>query len=296
MRGREYLIDPEHAPHTPIALFDEHGKLHGWSPTFADDCAPSTVEFRLNRISDFWPEFDAVRWAEIWRKTQVDGSATIVHVLARNRQCEHSEMVELEIGRFLAHDTPLAKVEIRRAASRRLQLLQQDMLEAMANGVPLKGIMEYACAGGSKPWRRRCICSVLAVDRSQQLRHIASPSLPQHYSSRHRRIAYRSQDRFVRHCRIPRRAGRGNRHCHRSAVGRLQAPRAAARTARMLVEPHQGSRRAGHRRLRILLSAPARPEHRSSGRSWRRASTSAPSPSSMRRRVRAPTSRRSSIR
>ena len=164
MRGREYLIDPEYAPHTPIALFDEHGKLHGWSPTFADDCAPSAVEFRLNRISDFWPEFDAVRWADIWRKTQVDGSATIVHVLARNRQCEHSEMIELEIGRFLACDTPLAKVEIRRAASRRLQLLQQDMLEAMASGVPLKGIMESLCRR-VEAMAPSVICSVLAVDR-----------------------------------------------------------------------------------------------------------------------------------
>ncbi len=182
MRGREYLIDPEYAPHTPIALFDEHGKLHGWSPTFADDCAPSTVEFRLNRISDFWPEFDAVRWADIWRKTQVDGSATIVHVLARNRQCEHSEMIELEIGQFLAHDTPLAKVEIRRAASRRLQLLQQDMLEAMASGVPLKGILESLCRR-VEAMAPSVICSVLAVDRGLQLRHIASPSLPQHYSA-----------------------------------------------------------------------------------------------------------------
>ena len=122
MRGREYLTDPEYAPHTPIALFDEHGKLQGWSPTFADDCAQPAAEFRLNRISDFWPEFDALRWAEIWRKSQVDGSATIVQVLARNKQCEHSELIELEIGRFLARDTPLAKVEIRRAAVRRLRL------------------------------------------------------------------------------------------------------------------------------------------------------------------------------
>ena len=50
MRGREYLIDPEYAPHTPIALFDEHGKLHGWSPTFSDDCAQSAAEFRFHRI------------------------------------------------------------------------------------------------------------------------------------------------------------------------------------------------------------------------------------------------------
>ena len=182
MRGREYLVDPEYAPHTPIALFDEHGKLHGWSPTFADDCAQSTAEFRSNRISDFWPEFDPLRWAEIWRKTQVDGSATVVHVLARNKQCDNSEMIELEIGRFLARDTPLAKVEIRRAAARRLRLLQQDMLEAMASGVPLKGIMETLCRR-VEAMAPSVICSVLSVDRDLQLRHIASPSIPKHYSN-----------------------------------------------------------------------------------------------------------------
>ncbi len=182
MRGREYLIDPEYAPHAPIALFDEHGKLHGWSPTFADDCAQSIAEFRLSRVGDFWPEFDALRWADIWRKTQVDGSATIVHVLARNKPCEHGEVIELEIGRFLARDTPLAKVEIRRAASRRLRLLQQDMLEAMASGVPLKGIMETLCRR-VEAMAPSVTCSVLAVDRNLQLRHIASPSLPKQYSA-----------------------------------------------------------------------------------------------------------------
>ncbi len=91
-------------------------------------------------------------------------------------------MIELEIGRFLARDTPLAKVEIRRAAARRLRLLQQDMLEAMASGVPLKGIMETLCRR-VEAMAPSVSCSVLSVDRDLQLRHIASPSIPKHYSN-----------------------------------------------------------------------------------------------------------------
>ena len=259
MRGREYLTDPEYAPHTPIALFDEHGKLQGWSPTFADDCAQPAAEFRLNRISDFWPEFDALRWAEIWRKSQVDGSATIVHVLARNKQCEHSELIELEIGRFLARDTPLAKVEIRRAAVRRLRLLQQDMLEAMASGVPLKGIMETLCRR-VEAMAPSVVCSVLSVDRDLQLRHIASPSIPQHYSNAIDGLligpktgscgtaAFRGEPVEVTDIATDP-LWEDYKHL---ALG--------ARPARLLVDSHQGGRGTRHRSLRILLSAAARTE------------------------------------
>ena len=188
MDGREHCmepeqgIDPEQAPHAPIALFDEHGKLQGWSPAFADDCAQSSIQFRNCRVGDFWPEFDAHRWAEIWRKTQSDGSATVLHVLARNKRSDHSETVELEVGRFIAQGVPLAKIEIRRAAWRRLRLLQQEILEAMANGVPLRAIMDTLCRR-VEAFAPSVLCSVLAVNHEQQLCHLASPSIAQHYSS-----------------------------------------------------------------------------------------------------------------
>ena len=295
MRGREYLTDPEYAPHTPIALFDEHGKLQGWSPTFADDCAQPAAEFRLNRISDFWPEFDALRWAEIWRKSQVDGSATIVQVLARNKQCEHSELIELEIGRFLARDTPLAKVEIRRAAVRRLRLLQQDMLEAMASGVPLKGIMETLCRR-VEAMAPSVVCSVLSVDRDLQLRHIASPSIPQHYSTAIDGLligpktgscgtaAFRGEPVEVTDIATDP-LWEDYKHL---ALG--------ARPARLLVElPSRGPRDASSEPSHSTIRARA-DRTCSNGKSSICASTFAPSRWSMRRRVRAPTSRRTSIR
>ena len=203
-------------------------------------------------------------------------------------------MVELEIGRFVAQGTPLAKIEIRRAASRRLQLLQQEILEAMASGVPLKGIMETLCRR-VEAMAPSVICSVLAVDREQQLRHIASPSLPQHYSAAIDGLligpktgscgtaAFRGEPVEVtdiatdplwedfKHLALP--------------LG----------LARMLVEPIKGadggSSAPSHSIIRVRAA-----RIRSNGRSWRRASTSAPSPSSMRKLGRGPTSRRSSIR
>ncbi|MEO8420534.1 MAG: EAL domain-containing protein [Hyphomicrobium sp.] len=188
MDGREYCIEPgqglerEQAPHAPFALFDEQGKLHGWSPAFADNCAQSSIEVSNCRVGDFWPEFDPPRWVDIWRKVQSDGSATVVHVLARNRRGDHSEMVELEIGRFVTPGGALARIEIRRAAGRRLQLLQQEILEAMANGVPLAGIMDTLCKR-VEALAPSVLCSVLAVNPDQQLCHLASPSIAQHYSS-----------------------------------------------------------------------------------------------------------------
>jgi diguanylate cyclase (GGDEF)-like protein len=181
MQARDHAIEIQHAPHVPIALFDEQGRLHGWSPAFADDCGHSTVEFRDRLIGDIWPEFDAAGWREIWRKVQQDGDATIVHVLARAKDGTSSELVELEIGRFVSQGSPLAKIEIRRSATRRLHLLQQEILQAMATGVPLTGIMETLCRR-VEALAPSVICSVLAVDRQQQLRHVASPSLPLHYS------------------------------------------------------------------------------------------------------------------
>ena len=181
MHGREDLSEPQHAPHTPIALFDVGGRLRGWSPAFPDDCAQSSIEVRDRLVGDFWPELDPVRWAEVWHKTQIDGSATVVHFLVRSKHCEHDELVELEISRFISPGSPLVKIEIHRAGGRRLRMMQQEILETMANGVPVKTIMDTLCKR-VEALAPSVTCSVLAINRQQQLCHIASPSLPLHYS------------------------------------------------------------------------------------------------------------------
>jgi len=181
MNAREAVSDLEHAPHTPIALADERGRLHGWSPAFADACALTTAQLRGLSIGDLWSELDARRWGEVWSKVQTDGSALIIPVEPRSKPGA-SEFVELELDRFVCEGTTLAKIEIRRATAWRLHLMQQEMLQAMAYGAPLKGIMEALCRK-VELLVPSVICSVLEVDREGRLRHLASPSLPQHYSA-----------------------------------------------------------------------------------------------------------------
>ncbi len=124
-----------------------------------------------------------VRWAEIWRKTQIDGSATVVHVLARNKQCEHSEIDR-------ARDRSLPRR--RHAACENRDTPGGGAASAIAAAGYARGDGQrraaerhhgYACAGGSKPWRRRSFARCWPSTASLQLRHIASPSLPQHYSA-----------------------------------------------------------------------------------------------------------------
>ena len=180
MPVRDYSVETEHAPHAPVALFNERGKLCGWSPAFADHYAHTSLQLRDCFAGDVWPEFQGARWEEVWHGAQKSGSASVLQVRGRTRTGEAGDIVELEIGRFLSREIPLAKVEVRRTAVRRLHLLQQEVLQSMANGVPLQNIMETLCRR-VEAMAPSVICSVLAVDREQQLRHIASPSLPLHY-------------------------------------------------------------------------------------------------------------------
>ena len=296
MRGREYLIDPEHAPHTPIALFDEHGKLHGWSPTFADDCAPSAVEFRIASDRRL---LAGVRRAFAGPRSGARRKSTarppIVQVLARNKQCEHSEIDR-------ARDRSLPRAATRRLRRSRYAGRRRGVCDCCSRICSRR--WPAACrskaswkrfAGASRRMAPSVICSVLAVDREQQLRHIASPSLPQHYSN--------AIDGLL----IGPKAGSCGTAAFRGEpvevtdiatdplwedYKHLALPLGPAR---MLVEPHQGRRRRVIGAFAFYYPRPRGPT-RSNGRSWRRASTSAPSPWSMRRRARAPTSRHSPIR
>jgi len=180
MSAREIRPELEHAPYSPIALFDEAGKLHGWSPAFADTRALTPPELRGCRIDDFWGEIDAARWSGIWQAIQ-NGSAPLVLQVEEPARRGADELVELEIGRFVCEGMSLAKVETRRAPSLRLHLLQQEILQAMAYGLPLRDLMDMLCRR-VESLAPSVTCSILAVDRQLRLRHLASPSLPEHYA------------------------------------------------------------------------------------------------------------------
>jgi len=180
MPVRDYSVEIEYAPHAPVALFNERGKLCGWSPAFADHYAHAALQLRDCLAGDVWPELDGARWEEVWNKAQKNGTASVFQVRGLTRTGEVGDVVELEIGRFLSREIPLAKVEVRRTAVRRLHLLQQEILQSMANGVPLQDIMETLCRR-VEALAPSVICSVLAVDREHRLRHVASPSLPPNF-------------------------------------------------------------------------------------------------------------------
>ena len=132
-------------------------------------------------VCEFWPEFDADRWAEIWRTTQAERSATVVQVLDATSRAITASSLSWRSGASSCKEISLAKIEVRRAATRRMRLLQQEILETMANGVPLNGIMDTLCRR-VEALAPSVTCSVVAINRQQQLCHIASPSLPLHYS------------------------------------------------------------------------------------------------------------------
>ena len=66
--------------------------------------------------------------------------------------------------------------------SRQIQLLQRDVLEAVAQGLSLTTVMSLIC-GRVEEIFPEVICSVLSVDRQQKLHPLAGPSLPDHYNA-----------------------------------------------------------------------------------------------------------------
>lgn len=182
MKARDDFLRLEHAPHTPIALFDEAGRLRGWSPAFGEACTLTANQLAHRHVWDLWIELDAERWNDVWQKVQADGLAIVMQVRERCSCQGCNEVVELEIGRFLYDERWFAKIEYRRSAAWRLHLIQQEVLEAMAYGLPLKAIMDTLCRKVEQ-LAPSVTCSVLEVDPQLRLRHIASPSLPEHYSA-----------------------------------------------------------------------------------------------------------------
>ncbi|MFA5901420.1 MAG: hypothetical protein WC829_20145, partial [Hyphomicrobium sp.] len=111
MKAREHVQELERVPSTPIALFDETGELHGWSPLFADACALTAAELQDKRVENLWRELNAAKWHEIWSQIQTDGQNLTIHVLDRITKGA-GDVVELEIGPFVFEGTTLAKIVI----------------------------------------------------------------------------------------------------------------------------------------------------------------------------------------
>jgi diguanylate cyclase (GGDEF)-like protein len=61
-----------------------------------------------------------------------------------------------------------------------LESIQQDILVAIARGQPLASVMEDLCRRVER-LAPDVVCSILRVDDEGRLRHVASPSLPDHY-------------------------------------------------------------------------------------------------------------------
>jgi diguanylate cyclase (GGDEF)-like protein len=176
MSELEHAMETQRAHISSVALFNEHGVLQGGTAAFAGaDCSG-------RMITDFLPELPAARWAEIWRRVQ-SGEVESFCFAQSNVGNDPMQPVEVEVCKFLGPNDPLAKVEVSRAddAGGRLRTLQQEILEAMASGVPVKAIMDFLCHR-AEALAPTAICSVLAIDQNRLLRHIASPSLPEHYS------------------------------------------------------------------------------------------------------------------
>ena len=68
-----------------------------------------------------------------------------------------------------------------RSAHERLTRLQSEVLEAVATGEPLAGVMESLCRR-VESFTPEVICSVLSVDHEARLWTLAGPGLPEHYN------------------------------------------------------------------------------------------------------------------
>ncbi|RYE07300.1 MAG: EAL domain-containing protein [Hyphomicrobiales bacterium] len=66
--------------------------------------------------------------------------------------------------------------------SRQIQTLQRDVLEAVAQDMPLAGIMNMICERAERMFPE-IACSILGVDEQKKLRPLAAPSLPPHFSA-----------------------------------------------------------------------------------------------------------------
>jgi diguanylate cyclase (GGDEF)-like protein len=182
MNRRDHTLTLEPATRLGGAVFDERGRLQGWTTAFAGEQCVSSDDLAGRSIADFLPEIDMERWVAIWRNVQDDEVERLCFGRAGPGE-DNLQFIEVEVCKFLTKGGCLAKVEVRSGdgANGELRILQQEILEGMATGVAVPEIMELLCHR-VEALAPSAICSVLTVDRQGRLHHLASPSLPDDYS------------------------------------------------------------------------------------------------------------------
>ena len=155
-------------------LFDQAGKV------FAP--GPARDNITVNSVFDWIPGLAAEQWSEIWAQLQAGQAVTLGQSLepAEANAVDATYFVATKILSAAGDLAAIEKWESEAFSSLPLQKLQQDVLEAVASGWPLKRIMEFLCrrVEAIKP---DLFCSVLAVDTERRLRSLAAPSLPAHF-------------------------------------------------------------------------------------------------------------------
>lgn len=164
-----------------VALADESGAVQGWTADSSISIGP-VGDLAGASVADILSEV-AERWAEIWQSVVVEGKCHRLSLGRPDRAGGTVQLLDVEICKFIDQGRSLAKLEIRRssAANAKLAVLQQEMLEAMANGLPLRELMELLCRR-AEAFAPSAICSILRVDGAGRLEHLASPGLAEHYS------------------------------------------------------------------------------------------------------------------
>jgi len=166
-----------------VVLADERGAIRGWTAGLPARCGLEAGPQPIT-VTDVLPEIGPQRWAEIWKQVVEAGTCPPFSLSRTDAAAGTVQHSDVEICKFFDQGETLAKVEVRPAAelNAKLALLQQEMLEAMASGVPLRQLMDLLCRR-AEAFAPSAITSLLTIDEEGGLQHLASPSLPADYCS-----------------------------------------------------------------------------------------------------------------
>ena len=181
VRKTDLTVSAE-APGALLAVFDAKGKTLDWTEAFARQFAGASDDLSGRSIFDWVPELGLEHWAQIWRELHTRSGEAVSVDLPKS---DEVPATHLHVRRLVASGEPLAAVEVRVADVQNdvaaLRALQHDVLEGVATGRPLRDIMDLLCRR-VEALVPSVVCSVLAIDQRGRLLHLASPSLPPHYS------------------------------------------------------------------------------------------------------------------
>lgn len=167
-----------------VACVDEQGWLHAATPAFRRAAAPANGEAFEGPIGSWIPQLDQMRWAALWTELG-KGQTTELRAAWRAENGGSGRPVALRVQSVAVDGRPLAAVFVRdvseEAVNEQVQMLHNEMLEAVAAGERLDKTMERLCRRVEE-LAPAVICSVLLVDSERRLRPLAGPSLPEDYS------------------------------------------------------------------------------------------------------------------